>query len=234
MVMYLTSSFSKVRYASAFSMSPAEAMRELGIKGTGDFEKDKTLIRKLVKKYHPDVSPEPDAKKKMEALTALINLYTGEGKPLPTASEQAREAPSSFGGGRARDEDLPPWQTDYRSHYNGVGGPGDINYNKKRIYEVSLAAEGGDRSKLRRMTVWGGGTFEVFGSDKVYPEIARCMRVWSSRSTEFVLVSEDRDVRIIWIKGHDVNIPIEHESFNLNPFNDRDFVRDLSKIVAEY
>jgi hypothetical protein len=238
--MYLTSSFSRVRYASVFSMSPFEAIRELGVQGTGDFQKDKSLLRGLVRRYHPDVSQEKDAKKKMQAANVLWETYIRDGQSLPIAGEQNRGAPSSFGGDHARPDDLPEWQTDERSTYNTVGGPLNINYNKKRIYDVSLDAEGGDRSKLRRMTVWAfdgmfsRGVFTVFGSDKVYPEMARCMRIWNNGHTEAVLVSEDGEVKIIWIKGHDVDIPVEHESSNLNPFNDQEFVRNLRKFIVEY
>lgn len=41
----------------------------------------------------------------------------------------------------------------------------------------------------------------------------------------------DHDVIVIWIKGKDVNIPIEHDSFNNNPFNDEDFVKRLQEVI---
>lgn len=76
--MLLTGDYTRI---AAVFMNAGEAMELLGIKGSGNFEQDKRLMRSLVMKYHPDRVGES---REMIAVTSLIENYIRQGKPLPT------------------------------------------------------------------------------------------------------------------------------------------------------
>lgn len=213
-----------------FILEATDPYEILGVSPTDDLSTIKKAYRKLAMLYHPDRGGEEAKFKEVQNAWDMIQL-------------QKRNGQSSF---KPRNkQETPPWQTDPRSTYDVVGKDHrNLNFNMKYIYEKALEAEGGDKTKLKRMTIWAfdgsfaRGVFTVFGSDKVYPEMAEAMRIWNSHGgnpyqTEAILVSESNGLRIIWIKGKDVNIPIEHESFNANPFNDNAFVRRLKAILSQ-
>jgi curved DNA-binding protein CbpA len=88
--MILTQEYSRV---AAYRISVDDALRLLGIQGTGSFEGDKKLIRDLAKKYHPDVNQSKDATQKMEAVNILRDIYIRNGQQLPRRSAPRQESP---------------------------------------------------------------------------------------------------------------------------------------------
>lgn len=205
----------------------------LGVNQDDDLDTIKKAYRKLAMKYHPDRNPGDEESvqkfKTFQNAWENILLMHKQGKPAPTYQPDYGHQPD--------------WETDPRSSYHHVGEDHrNLNFNKKYLYEKALEAENGDRSKLKKMTVWAfdgdysRGVFSVWGSDKIYPEIAKAMHIWNSQGsnrypTKMVLISTNySNVRIIWINGKNVDIPVKHESFNNNPFNDPHFVKKLQEM----
>ncbi len=89
--MIFTEDYSRV--AAYGNISPDEALRILGITGTGSLAGDKSLLRGLMKKYHPDIDPSKEAKEKLEAVVILNDVYLRNGRPLPTRAAP-RQQPS--------------------------------------------------------------------------------------------------------------------------------------------
>jgi len=204
----------------------------LGVKPGDDMETIKRAYREKAKKTHPDMHfGDP----KMGEEFKKVQIAWEELKEKPSARRTEAPRHQTYEG-------TPPWETDWRSTYHEVGNDHrNLNFNKKYIYEKALEAG----SELKKMTIWAfdgnfqRGVFSVWGSNKVYPEMAKAMHIWNSHGgnphrTEAILVSEGGDFRIIWIKGHDVNIPVNHDSFNQNAFNDQSFVRDLQRIIKNF
>ena len=194
-----------------------------------DKDKIKQAHRRLIQKQHTDKGGSLETAQDLNAARdALI-----KGKQVPSGPRSYQRPPSSqtptwawagHSGG------MPPSANIYRADYR------DINYIKKRMWELS------GKSK-KTYTVWQydgayfRGVFSVFGSEKIFNEMAKAMRVWGSSGnpyhTRAVFVNEKnngRDLKLIYLDGDflgDDPVVLYHDSFNANPSNDEEFMRDL-------
>ena len=117
--MIFSDDFTKIRYASVFTMSPEEAIRKLGIQSTGSLKGDKNLLRGLTRKYHPDVTQEKDASSKMQAVNVLWETYIRNGKPFSTSTTY-RQGPSSRPPGSERGETTEGLEEWLRENIPGI------------------------------------------------------------------------------------------------------------------
>lgn len=125
---------------------------------------------------------------------------------------------------------MPPNARIYRNDFT------DMNFFKKTIWELSGKME-------RPYTLWGydgaffRGVITVYGSPKVFGTMADAMKQWQSNGgnpypTRAVFVSpgKSKELYLIYADGKYYDqepIPIEHESFNLNPGNDMKLQQNL-------
>ena len=197
----------------------------------------KKAYRRLMQKHHPDRGGNLETAQDLAA--AQDALEKGTSAPTPrqgyrggrrsTRSETPTWAWAGHAGG------MPPSANIYSADYR------DINYIKKRMWELS------GKSK-NEYTIWQydgayfRGVFSVFGSEKIFNEMAKAMRVWGSSGnpyhTRAIFVTErkhesapsERELKLIYLDGDflgDDPFLLHHNSFNANPGNDEEFMRDL-------
>jgi hypothetical protein len=96
----MTPYYTKVRQAAEFTMSNEDAMRTLGVTGTGDANQDKFMLKKLLLKYHPDrAKGNKDVNAfQMSALNALWENFIRQGKSLPTGVQPQQQSGATVGG----------------------------------------------------------------------------------------------------------------------------------------
>lgn len=133
---------------------------------------------------------------------------------------------------------LPPWQTDPRSSYNEPRGP---NLVMKRAYEAAL--ESGQPYKTLTLWIFKGGVggndvVTVFGNyqqDVINVMVEEAKR-WSGDPVEAVFITSadsPGEALVVWDSFHGyTRLPISHESFNLNPYNDKHFVKRLKDLIG--
>jgi len=155
--------------------------------------------------------------------------------PRPRMPSYAERAP------RVR----PPWQTDERSSNDEIRDGSDFRdvlYCMRAIYDRSVEM-GGER---RRVTFWAHdgsynrGVFTAFCSDVALGFGGEVMDKWNSDdyATKAVFATFEDDPRVLVVRmlGEDVSQDeawFEHESFNMNPFNDRAFEREMRTLIAD-
>lgn len=200
--------------------------------------------KRLIFQNHPDRGgDEYFAKRINSAWTFLQHSYTPETTRNPWRGENRWTGPfHPPRGGQPSRRDIPEWQTDERSSYNEVGGDRtNKNYALKEIYEFSK--EQGD---VIDVTFWafdgqfGRGVFTAKSNEASLGFGGEVMEDWNSKGANpydtiavFASFGKDNRVKLIRLRGQDVsgeNRWFEHSSFNLNPFNDREFVREMRKL----
>ena len=97
--------------------------KTLGLERTASEEDVRKAYRKLARKYHPDVSKEPDAQDRMRDLNEANDVLRDKEK---RATYDALAARVAQGHGR-QDNDQPPpgWDEGFEFHRGGAQGPRD-------------------------------------------------------------------------------------------------------------
>ncbi len=194
----------------------------------------KKVYRRLIQKHHPDRGGDPNIAK--DIVAAQDALEKGTSAPTPrqgyrganvrrsTRSEPPTWAWAGHAGG------MPPSSNIYSADYR------DINYIKKRMWELS------GKSKKEYTVQQFDGTFfrhifTAFGSRKIFNEMAKAMKMWGESgnpyNTRAIFINErkgNKKLYLIYLDGKflgDDPFVMTHDSFNANPGNDQEFVRNL-------
>lgn len=235
----------RIGYRNLFeAMSYADAKAIFAQHGVDVGELDeaglKKAFRKLAMQHHPDQGGDENVLKNITAAYAV--LEKGSNQPQPGATYR------SYGAGAGQDfntdGDYPVWAnagysggmrhkaTIRREDYT------DLNYLKRQMWRLS-------NQSRTEWTIWtfDGAFFRssvsVYGSPEIFPEMAKAVLQWEdpyySKNAVFVCRKNSKELLLIWLDGEDVvpPVPMEHESFNLNPGNDKYFVRELPEKLAE-
>lgn len=202
---------------------------------------------KLVMAHHPDHGGSA------EALTAIIDAYhflksNGTFAPEEKTIGRSNQPYESYSRDSHASGRVPAWAL---AGYSGGSLPNtaiykndfsDVNFFKKAMWELS-------GKSTTAYTIWGfdGHSFSesimVFASPKIFDTMADAMVTWqsnseNSRPTRAVLVSpiQGQRLSLIYADGiyyGDQPIQMEHESFNANPNNDRQFTKILPEILDQ-
>lgn len=193
-----------------------------------DKDKIKQAHRRLIQKQHTDKGGSLETAQDLNA--ARDALIKGEQVPSgprsyqrPTSSQTPTWAWAGHAGG------MPPSSQIYRENYR------DLNYIKKRMWELS------GKSKKEYTVQQFDGTFfrnifTAFGSRKIFNEMAKAMKIWGESGnpydTRAIFISERRGKKLylVYLDGKflgDDPYVFTHDSFNMNPANDQQFVRNL-------
>ena len=124
----------------------------LGVAKTADTAEIKKSYRKLVRKYHPDVSKEPDAADKMQQINLAYETLTDDTKRAEY--DQLLANPQGFGGGNQyqyhRGQDGGAGQQfteeDLRRHFGQGAGSGGYSGGFEDLFGQFGAGFGGGRS----------------------------------------------------------------------------------------
>jgi hypothetical protein len=186
----------------------------------------KTVRNSLMKNYHQDLTGNRGP---AQEINAAYDSLTD------------RSSISSYHKGGDEPPGRPAWQTNLKTDYNKINRNDytDLNFIKKTMWEKS------DWSK-EQWTAWGfdgyffRGVFTVFGNPQIFEDIADAMVVWQTKggnpyACRAVFISGPNNnsaLYLIWSDNkHYSGIPIEHDSPNLNPSNDQQFVRRLPEML---
>jgi len=182
----------------------------------------KDSYRELVKKFQLGLTgQDKDAQDSLKMVNAAWDVLKNETKSTGTGGFSNTRSSAQRGT-----------QTGKRDYTN-------INYIKQHLYDLAL--ETGDQ--IKRWTIWGFDghffrhTVTVEGNPKIFKDMAEAMLVWQTRGgnsypCRAVFVSHASEPKIIYLiyadgKYYDQPIPFKHESFNLNPGNDRQFLDSI-------
>ncbi len=133
----------------------------LGVNKTADADEIKKAFRKLARKYHPDVSKEPDAAARMTALNEANAVLSDPEK---------RSAYDALGSRHQAGQDFrPPPDWNAGNEYSGAGmseaeaqGFSDFFAN---LFGDSMRGAGGGRNEGRHGRTGGGGAQQMRGDD---------------------------------------------------------------------
>lgn len=200
---------------------PAKRYRDLqrmAAPGSGASENERAMAQRLLAKMTPPPEERP---------TPRSGAYTGG---------------YSYSPPRRQPE---PWQTDPRDlteiYRNDLT---DLNFAKKSIYEhasaprVRVTLHGFDGS-------YGRSMFTAFSSLDDLGYAAEVLEAWGEPyfkkngvfDAVIGMVEGESDARVLRIRGEDVSdlgLTLDHDSFNLNPFNDSSFGRRLRALVEAH
>lgn len=207
-----------------------DALRTLDLQRGATEEEIKLSTRKLLLKYHPDIIHDSRKAKLINAAYDYLQHH-GFGTKVEQPIYYSRE--------------IPPWQTDLRSAYNEVGHDfRNLNYCKKIIYEKAIKV-----GELKRWVILAfdgmffRGVFTVFCNEPTLDFSGMAMEQWNSYGANsyptkavFAHRTGEKELILIRFKGKEMtdrNIKFIHESFNLNPNNDQDFVKNLRRALEE-
>lgn len=139
----------------------------LGVAPTADEATIKTAYRKLARKFHPDVSKEPDAEEKFKAVNEANDV-------LGDAKKRAAYDRVRAGGYRSGDEFQPPpnWGSgagDFGDGFGGGGQEGFSDFFESLFGGRARRGGGGPRPQAERRarlqidleTVYSGGTRRI-------------------------------------------------------------------------
>ena len=198
----------------------------------GELQKQRNT---LVKKHHTDIGGKKDVIQDINAAYDVLKL--GNAAPTnprnePKDKDAAIWSRAGYSGG------MPNSSNIFRQNYT------DMNYIKKRMWELS------DHSTTEWTITGFDGYFSrasvtVYGSPAIFEEMAKAMVMWQSKGgnpyhCEAVYVQKRRSdepiVYVIWAHGISYAAdpkPLEYDSFNKNPSNDRSFERRLKELIDE-
>jgi hypothetical protein len=181
----------------------------------------KTIRNDLIKTHHQDFTGNKVAS---QEINAAYDSLTD------------RSSISSYHKGGDEPPGRPAWQTDSRSNFNRINRNDytDLNFIMKTMWEKS------DWSREKWMA-WAfdgyffRGSFTVFGNPQIFEDIADAMVAWEANRCRAVFISgpnNNRALYLVWADGKHLSpIEMEHDSFNLNPGNDQQFVRRLPEML---
>lgn len=197
--------------------------------------------KKFAKKFHPDIGHSGDELKIIN--DALDTVASGDYSAGQSYSRYTRSSQ------RNQPKETPVW---VMAGYSGGMKPqssifsndySDINYIKKKAWEMSGRKKNPSKRDEFTFDVFDGsfyrGGFTVYGVNKpaFLKEMAEALQVWSFHKPKAVIVGSiqygKKNVLIIPIQSGKVSnknswFEMEHNSFNDNPGNDRNFLSDLT------
>jgi hypothetical protein len=199
-------------------------------------EKLKAAWIKLVKQYHTDISSkDPNALKDINAAYDILKLA-----PISTASTEDYFDKLYKTRYQTQGNISEPWQTDDRAMRDPNPQKPNINYYKKRAWEISGKPESKPNNKYTFWN-WDGdylrGVFSVYTTPEHWYEVSKLMVEWDNfYRSKAVLVSFSKSPNTVYIVNKNGNKvdppqPIEHDSFNSNPGNDIDFIDRMRKEI---
>ncbi len=228
-------------------MSVSEALQELGFSSdvTPSMDELKNSWKRLIMKFHPDRNPGDES----AALRAvrINNAYDVlKNFSFPgNLGESGQNTYQSWSPSRSRE--IPEWQTDERSSYNKINedsGRKDINYCKWEIWNYAK-----ERGPLEKWTFWAfdgrffRGVFTVKANMDSLDFGGEVMEDWNSKggnpySTDAVFANKrgQHDLWLVRLHSRPMtgkNVIFTHDSFNMNPGNDKQFVESLRRYVRE-
>ena len=225
--------------------------RRFGVDVTGMTPEElREARRQLINRHHPDRGGSLQTAQSINAAYDLLKegipKYRGSHFALSSFRRANQNRRDQLAALKLCNPDYPEWV------WAGCSGdtPGrfdiriqdftDINFIKKSIWELSGHSE-------YEYTVWGfdgrifRGHFAVFGSPKVFNYMADAMVTFQTRGSNryecravFAHEEASRDLYLIYADGRhygDAPVKMKHYSFNLNPGNDVDFVRELTALL---
>lgn len=200
---------------------PAKRYRDLqrmAAPGSGASENERAMAQRLLAKMTPPPEERP---------TPRSGAYTGG---------------YSYSPPRRQPE---PWQTDPRDsteiYRNDLS---DLNFAKKSIYEHASAPR--VRVTLHGFDgTYGRSMLTAFSSLDDLGYAAEVLEAWGEPyfkkngvfDAVIGMVEGESDARVLRIRGEDVSdlgLTLDHDSFNLNPFNDSSFGRRLRALVEAH
>jgi hypothetical protein len=195
------------------------------------YHQDKTGSKDAAQEINPayDILRQPGAIRMPDLTAGGVDWSQGwekyENQPRPSATTETPVwAMAGFSGG------APPSASIYRQNYT------DYNFIKKAMWELS-----GQSKEEWTIRDFDGNVFRnsitVYGSPKIFDYMADAVIEWQTKGGNahpiravFVSPPRSKDLLLIWADGTyygDNPIKMEHNSFNDNPENDRQFQRDL-------
>lgn len=231
--------------------------KQLGVDPTSmDAMALKTARKRLVMQHHTDRGGAPGVAQNINAAFDVLIKGPQQTPSMGSSSGQGgyrsyRSQGGTWGDARNQQQDedrYPIWAQAgwsggqretgriYRQDYT------DMNFIKKSMWELS-------GKSTAEYTLWGfdghffRNTLTVFGSPKIFNYMAQAMYDWQTKGgnpyeCRAIFVSQRRspEIFLIYADGKfygDNPIPFEHESFNLNPGNDQQFVRRLPEMLDQ-
>jgi hypothetical protein len=198
--------------------------------------------RALIKQFHPD---RPENRGRAADAGAINAAYDTLRQSMIAHEEAVIEAAANAPGNiwkHDRASIAPPWQPDKNARNNviQVGSYRDVNYLKKRIWELSKGSE-----EIYTINAFGRTHFEgrtrVYGSQDVFDEMAKAMLIWNANGsnvelTRAVLVSshQDHTIYLIYADGKSLAhnpIPLPYDRQAGSPEEDDDFEAKLPLIL---
>ena len=201
------------------------------------YHQDKTGSKDAAQEINPayDILKQPGVKLMPNLTAGGVDWSQGweeyENQPRPSArTETPVWAMAGFSGG------TPPSASISRQNYT------DYNFIKKAMWELSCQSKeewiisGFDENSFCN-------SITVYGSRKIFNNMADAMIQWQTNGGNayliravFVSLRRSRDLLLIWAGGTyygDNPIKMEHDSFNENPGNDRQFQRELPAFLDQ-
>jgi hypothetical protein len=200
----------------------------------------KAIRRQLLNQYHPDRGGDLNTAQLINAAYDLLK----NGMPKSALYGEDLDLYETY---KAENPGYPEWA--WAGYAGGIPEPkiyrndfSDVNFIKKSMWELS------GHSKTE-YTIWGfdghlfRGYVAVFGSPKIFHYMATAMITWLANGGDpcecravFVTKGKARDLYLIYAdRKYYVGqiIKMQHRSFNFNPGNDQDFVKQLPEVLNQ-
>lgn len=210
-------------------------------------EEFKKSFRKLALKYHPDRTGNDEDMKKINDAKEVIDSASprermisnsGHGQTTQRSSNSYNNThntePWSWAG---HSGGIPNGDTIYQNNFR------DMNFVKKSAWEISGKP---DPIKQNEFTFWNfDGKFlraslTVFAVPETLYKISKMFSIWDgfyySKAVIVTHKSKPNKVLLVNIKGNEVqpHIVLDHESFNMNPGNDKNFSSILNNAIENF
>jgi hypothetical protein len=225
--------------------------RRLGVDVTGMEPEDlREARRKLINRHHPDRGGSLTTAQSINAAYDLLKegvpKYRGSPFALGSFRRTHQNRRDQLAALKLCNPEYPEWT------WAGCSGDvpsrsvvrtqdfTDVDFIKKSIWELSGHSE-------YEYTIWGfdgrifRGHVAVFGSPKAFNYMADAMVTFQTKGSNrydcravFVHEEAARDLYLVYADGKhygDAPVKMKHYSFNLNPGNDLDFVRELPELL---
>jgi len=210
-------------------------------------EQLKIARNRLLKANHPDHG---GTSEDTRSITDAYNFLKSHGTSAPPEKTigLSNQSYQVYRGDSCASGRMPGWAV---AGYSGGSLPNtviyvnnftDTNFFKKAMWELS------GKSTIA-YTIWGfdGHSFRnsitVFGSPSIFNTMADAMVIWQTKSenpcpTRAVLVSpfQGQGLYLIYADGSyygDEPLAMKHQSINVNPGNDQEFIRKLPEILEQ-
>lgn len=224
--------------------SMEDALHTLGLKNGASEQQIRKAHRDSSMKNHPDRGGSVKAQAKANSAFDFLKdkgFNTSSGyRPSPEFRPNSQYQ-SAWTDEFRRQRDMPPWQTDSRSSNNEVGRDfSNLNFCKRAIYERAI-----EKGPVEKWTIqafdgnYFRGVFIVFCNPETLGFAGNVMEIWNNtRNINAIFANKGNDNKLILIRlrGRDIskeNIKFKHNSFNMNPSNDANFMRNLKEKLKD-